>query len=155
MLEETHVDPALHPPAGWNCLLIDALELECACSLTTHSLSFCCTEGSYGWEQLGPCSTSWLWQVSETLILCDWLVECSKHQDCHINRMTVFKAAATTHTGHQLWGVSDWKLHHTAGELIICISLRFFTNMITNFTCILNVLLDYKVKSSPDVCGQW
>lgn len=36
MLEETHKDPALHPPAGWRCLLIDALELESVCSLTAH-----------------------------------------------------------------------------------------------------------------------
>lgn len=32
--------------------------------------------------------------------------------------------------------------------MIICISLRFFTNMITNFACILNILPDYKVKNS-------
>lgn len=44
--------------------------------------------------------------------------------------------------------VSEEKLRCISVEMIICISLRFFTNMITNFTCILNILLDYEVKNS-------
>lgn len=44
--------------------------------------------------------------------------------------------------------VSDWKFCCMSVEMTICISLRFFTNMITNSACILNILLDYKVENS-------
>lgn len=40
--------------------------------------------------------------TGRSLILCDWLVECLLLQAYHVNRTMEIKAAATTHTDHQM-----------------------------------------------------